>query len=314
MTGKTAMRIHRPGRITSGALVGLTVFAGVLVVRADESAKKPATTTNPKDGAEMILIPAGSFLMGTTKEEIDAQFADTGLPEDWKKYTTDERPRHRKSLESFFIYRYEVTNKQYKVFIDATGHRSPPHWGGTSFPAGKGKHPVVEVSWDDAQAYCRWAGTRLPTEAEWEYAARGAGRGKNHASRVFPWGDEWDRKLSNNSSLHAGKEICNAADWNTWYKGGQESLFPLTSCVGSFPRGVSPFGVQDMGGNAWEWCAEIQSPYADQKSDKAADKKMRARRGGSWANVALHIRSADRQPARHDDVNIYTGLRCVRDR
>ena len=171
---------------------------------------------------------------------------------------------------------------------------------------------MVEVSWDDAQAYCGWAGTRLPTEAQWEYAARGAEPAEGQPSRVFPWGNAWDRRLSNNASLHAGKELQNAADWKKWYEGDQKSLFPLTSRVGSFPQSVSPFGVHDMAGNAWEWCAEVQAPYPKQRAEDAANKKLRARRGGSWANVALHIRSADRQPAPHDDLNIYTGFRCAK--
>jgi formylglycine-generating enzyme required for sulfatase activity/uncharacterized phosphosugar-binding protein len=280
-------------------------------VHAADAKKESAGTKNEKDGAEMIRIPGGQFLMGSTKSEVDAQFRDTGLPEDWKKHAQDEEPRHLRSVEPFYIYKFEVTNAQYKTFCDATGHEPPPYWKGTDYPADKGDHPVVEVSWDDAQAYCRWAGTRLPTEAEWEYAARGAEPAEGQPSRVFPWGDHWDRTLSNNASLHASGEIQSAADWKEWYDGDQKANFPLTSRGGSFPKSVSPFGVQDMAGNAWEWCAEVQAPYPDQNPEDAPDKKLRARRGGSWANVALHIRSADRQPAAHDDRNIYTGFRCA---
>ncbi|MBP90357.1 MAG: hypothetical protein CMJ64_27235 [Planctomycetaceae bacterium] len=288
----------------------LLVF--VCSVHAEEKQNKPATAENAKDGAEMILITGGSFLMGTAPAEIDEQFRDTGLPEDWKKHALDEQPRHRRTVEPFYIYKYEVTNEQYKAFMDATDHRPPPHWKGKDYPADKGNHPVVEVSWDDADAYCRWAGTRLPTEAQWEYAARGAEPAEGEPSRVFPWGNSWDRTLSNNASLHAGKELQNAADWKEWYESDQKSKFPLTSRVGSFPKSVSPFGVQDMAGNAWEWCAEVQAPYPEQNAEEADDKKLRARRGGSWANVALHIRSVDRQGAPQDDLNIYTGFRCVK--
>lgn len=280
--------------------------------QAGEADTKAPAVKNPKDGAEMVLIPGGSFLMGSTKAEVDAQFRDTGLPEDWKKHTQDEEPRHRRTIAPFYLYKYEVANDQYKKFCDAAGHRTPPHWKGKDYPADKGSHPVVEVSWDDAQAYCRWAGTRLPTEAEWEYAARGPEPADGQPSRVFPWGNAWDRSLSNNASRHAGHEIQSAADWKTWYEGDQKSKFPLTSPGGSFPKSVSPFGIHDMAGNAWEWCAEVQAPYPDQKPEDAADKKLRARRGGSWANVAMHIRSADRQPAAHDDLNLYTGFRCAK--
>ena len=308
-------------RVVGVSIVSLFILASACSVLAQESQKAvPSAVRNAKDGAEMILIPGGRFLMGSTGAEIDAQFRDTGLPEDWKKHTLDEEPRHKRTIEPFYIYKYEVTNEHYKAFIDATGHRAPPHWKGKDFPAGKGRHPVVEVSWDDAQAYCRWAGTQLPTEAQWEYAARGPEPAEGKSSRVFPWGDAWDRRLSNNASNHAGKELTSAEDWKTWYEGDQKSLYPLTSHVGSFPKSVSPFDIHDMAGNAWEWCAEIQAPYADQRAADApkdtpkndAAKKLRARRGGSWANVALHIRSADRQPAPQDDLNLYTGFRCVK--
>ena len=142
--------------------------------------------------------------------------------------------------------------------------------------------------------------------------ARGAAAAEGQAGRAFPWGDNWDRNLCNNAARHAGHEIVSAEAWNEWYEGNQKSRYPLTSPVGSFPQAVSPFGIHDMAGNAWEWCAEIQAPYPDQKADDAENKTMRARRGGSWANVALHIRSADRQPAPQDDLNIYTGFRCAK--
>ncbi|MEO1996057.1 MAG: formylglycine-generating enzyme family protein [Planctomycetaceae bacterium] len=282
-------------------------------VWAAEQKKSPPAATNVRDGAEMVLIPAGRFSMGTTDEEIDAQFADTGLPNDWKKHARDEQPRHVRTVKAFYLYKYEVTNAQYKKFIDARQHRAPPHWGGNSFPQGKQDHPVVEVSWDDAQAYCTWAGTRLPSEVQWEYAARGADAedGKT-AGRVFPWGKAWDRRLSNNASLHADKELTDAATWNTWYKAQPESSLPLTSQVGAFPKSVSPFGMHDMAGNAWEWCAGFQNPYPKLDSNGEAKSKLRARRGGSWANVALHIRSADRQGAAQDNLNIYTGFRCAK--
>ena len=300
------------GRIVVGVSVVLLSLAFVDSNQAADKAKQVKSVKNKKDGAEMILISGGSFLMGSTKEEVDAQFRVTGLPADWKKYTNDEEPRHKRTLKPFYIYKYEVTNQQYKAFIDASDHRAPPHWKEKDIPKDKGNHPVVEVSWDDAQAYCQWAGTRLPRESEWEYAARGAAPADGKPSRAFPWGENWDRKLCNNSSFHAGKDLQNADDWNKWYAGDQKSRYPLTSAVGSFPKSVSPFGIHDMAGNAWEWCAEIQAPYPKLNPEDAKDKNMRARRGGSWANVALHIRSADRQGAAQGNLNIYTGFRCVK--
>ena len=306
------MKMQNLGRVGSTTLVSLFFLSFACSVRAEEKPKKLTTVKNAKDSAEMILVPGGSFLMGSTRPEIDAQFRDTGLPEEWKEHTLDEEPRHQRILEPFYLYKYEVTNGQYKSFLDATGHKPPPYWKGKDYPTDKEDHPVVQVSWDDAMAYCHWAGTRLPTEVQWEYAARGPSPGDGLPSRVFPWGNTWDRRLSNNASLHAGKEIQSASDWKKWYESDQKSLFPLTSRVGSFPKSASPFGVHDMAGNAWEWCAEIQAPYLKQKVEDAAKKKLRARRGGSWANVAMHIRSADRQPAPHDDLNLYTGFRCAK--
>lgn len=307
MAGK--MNFYEKNVIAAAALVFVSWTAKARTDAAQISPDPTPATKNVKDAAEMILIPGGSFLMGSTMEDVDKQFLDTGLPEDWKTYTQDEQPRHLKTLPAYYIYKYEVTNQQYKAFIAASGHRPPPHWKGMDYPDGKAKHPVVEVNWDDAMAYCAWAGTRLPSEAEWEYAARGAAPANGTSSRAFPWGNTWDRTLSNNASLHAGKEIQNAEDWKEWYEGDQKARFPLTSRVGSFCKSASPFGVHDMAGNAWEWCAGFQVSYSKQGDQ---ENKLRARRGGSWANVALHIRSADRQGAPQEDLNLYTGFRCVK--
>ncbi|MBQ17761.1 MAG: hypothetical protein CMJ65_11615 [Planctomycetaceae bacterium] len=301
-------------RIQRLAVVSL-LLSMVAVVGAAEKSGAVKTTKNPKDGAEMVLIPAGQFLMGTTTGEVDTQFVDTGLPVDWKKHAEDEAPRHPREVKAFYLYKYEVTNAQYRAFTAATKHRTPPHWKGADFLKGRADHPVVEVSWDDASAYCRWAGTQLPTEAQWEYAARGKSHRRllvlgRKPGRVYPWGNKWDRKLSNNASLHAGKDLVNAETWNVWYKGKQKANYPLTTRGGSFPRSISPFGIHDMAGNAWEWCRDHQLEY--QSKAKPTKSTLRARRGGSWANVALHIRSADRQGAPQDNLNIYTGFRCMK--
>lgn len=170
------------------AVLSLVLGIHSSLLRAEDVAKKFATEVNPVDGAEMVLIPAGTFLMGSAPEEIPAQFKDIGLPDEWRKYTQDEEPRHERTVEAFLIYQYEVTNEQYRKFLAATGHRAPPHWKSNDYPPQKGKHPVVEVSWDDAQSYCQWAGTQLPTEVQWEYAARGPSPAAEQPSRVFPLG------------------------------------------------------------------------------------------------------------------------------
>ncbi len=161
----------------------------------------------------MVYIEGGEFTMGR----------DAGLPE--------ERPAHKAVVQPFFIDIHEVTNQDYAEFVKATDRRSPPGWTGSTYPVGEAKYPVVGVNWDDAAEFAKWKGKRLPTEEEWEFAARGKD------GRLYPWGEEWLPDLAN-------------AD------GAQRSF----SEVGRFP-GASPFGVFDMVGNAAEWTADDFKAY-----------------------------------------------------
>ena len=170
-------------------------------------------------GIEPISIPAGRFFYGLERCATAA-------------------------TESFRIARLPVTNAQYKAFTDATGYPPPHHWQAGAAPKGKADHPVVNVSWEDAQGFCRWAGVRLPTEVEWEKAARGAD------GRVYPWGDQWDQNRCNSAEAER-HETCPA---------------------GRFTLGASPYGVLDMAGNVWEWCADWYD----------ASQAQRALRGGSF--------------------------------
>jgi len=165
----------------------------------------PGYKTTGADGQTLVWVPSGSFMMGGT-------------------VFPHEQPIHEVTIEGFWIGQCEVTNAQYQVFCTATGR---------TFPLGSDQgddHPVVDVSWDDAKAYCDHYGYALPTEAQWEYAARGP------ASSAYPWGDAWD--LS---------RCCNYDN-----KGPGGRTYP----VGSFPTGVSWCGALDMAGNVWEWCAD----------------------------------------------------------
>ena len=225
-----------------------------------------------KDGAPMVLIPAGEFQMG------DA------FHEGWG----DELPVHTVYLDAFYMDKYEVTNAQYKKFVQATGHREPEGYifVNGSWVLGKpwqdknyngDNQPVMCVSWDDAKAYADWAGERLPTEAEWEKAARGGLSGKRYV-----WGDDWPPpKNSGNFADETAKKTF--PDWTII--NGYDDGYAYTAPVGKFtPNG---YGLYDMAGNVWEWCADwYDSNYyaiSPKSNPKGPDSGLdRVLRGGSW--------------------------------
>jgi formylglycine-generating enzyme required for sulfatase activity len=204
---------------------------------------------NRKDGSVMVYIPSGEFEMGDERDK--------------------DCPKHTVSLSDYWIGVYAVTNAQYLQFVEATGHRVPDHadwgtpvWKGRSFPAEKADHPVVCVSWEDALAYANWAGGELPTEAQWEKAARGP------AGLIYPWGNEWDPSRCR----HAGNK-------------GNDATCP----VFGYPGGLSGYGTYNQSGNVWEWCADWyakdyyrQSPARDPRGP--AGGSYRSYRGGCWWN------------------------------
>jgi formylglycine-generating enzyme required for sulfatase activity len=196
----------------------------------------------------------------------------------------DERPPARVRVEAFWIDHVEVTNARYDACVQAGACTLP---AGPAFgDATKADHPVTIVSWAQAAAYCRWAGKRLPTEAEWEKAARG------DDGRRYPWGSGFEPER-----LNAG------------YTAG-------TAAVGSHPGGVSTHGVLDMAGNVWEWTASLYRPYpydpGDGREDPAA-RGARVNRGGSWYYGAWHARTSYRATADHIYRRIADlGFRCAR--
>ena len=222
------------------------------------------------DVAEMVLVPAGEFWMG--REHAKAYY--------------DERPRHQVALNDFYIDKYPVTNAQYGRFLKkAWLHLEPAHW--TMKEYNQPDQPVVGVNWEDAQAYCRWAGKRLPTEAEWEKAARGPD------GRRYPWGNEWDPTRANTAEGEPRKP----------------------TPVGSYPTGASPYGAYDMAGNVWEWTSSLYKAYPYKADDGREDPRAsgdRVLRGGAWNNAAELTRASARlrydPECRHNDI----GFRCAK--
>ncbi|MBM3458623.1 MAG: formylglycine-generating enzyme family protein, partial [Armatimonadetes bacterium] len=228
---------------------------------------------NPKDGAAVVWVPAGEFRMGDAAGD------------------SDEKPVRRVRLtRGYWLYRTEVTNAQYRRFLEKNpGHREPSYWNNARFN-GSGQ-PVVGVSWEDAAAYCEWAGARLPTEAEWEYAARGP------QGRKYPWGEQ-----APNASLAVFGDT------------GQPAA------VGSKPGGASWCGALDLAGNVWEWCADWYDgnfyrgrpdPDVDPVRSIKDSSQYRVLRGGSWSNVALDLRSANRNYFEPDFRYVIFGFRAV---
>lgn len=241
---------------------------------------------NPNDGSVLILIAKGSFVMGSA-----------GGP-------ADEIPEHAVTLSAYLIGRTEVTNAQYRAFCQATGHAAPPQPAlDAGYPryfenARYDQYPVVDVNWEDAVAYCAWAGSRLPTEAEWERAARWDA--KTDTPRTYPWGDA----------------APTPALANTGKNGGRGSY---TSPVGSLPAGASPCGALDLCGNVYEWCADVyDARYYEVCGNGVADPAgpagpgNRVLRGGSWYNPRWDVRAQHRSEYDPSLRYPYLGFRAAR--
>ena len=275
---------------------------------------QPSASAAPRVD-DMVMVPAGEFTMGASAES-------GGLP--------DERPLRLIYLGAFWIDRHEVTNVAYQEFVQATGYQAPANsapaltlWEHNAPLPGIEQHPVVNVSWLDAVAFCRWANKRLPTEAEWEKAARGTD------GRTYPWGNEWSFENGNSASYWARQTVqfADSTEWDAfWVKGVGAAISKekglkgeiLTLPVGSFPAGASPYGVLDMAGNAAEWVQDWYNPNDyrtatltnPQGPERGAIKAMR---GGSWLKPAISLRTTDRDWGTMDSRPSGTGFRCARD-
>lgn len=233
----------------------------------------------------MVLVPAGEFTMGSDEKDTEGLAREFGDPVG--VYFVDEGPIRDVYVEGFYIDLFEVTNSRYREFVVDSGHLPPPHWLVDFAVAVKGDEPVMSVTWFDAALYCLWAGKRLPTETEWEKAARGTD------GRRYPWGEEYDEKKGNF---------------------GTSKLEP----VGSYSEDKSPYGVFDMGGNVMEWTDTWYAPYPGGiVTEELKVNKNKVIRGGTAGTPGhytmnnLYARTTFRRSAAPKVLGVDTGFRCA---
>ncbi len=240
----------------------------------------------------MVHIPDGDFLMGAAEHDAEGE--------------PIEKPQHTVFLEAFWIDRMEVSNQQYRLCVEAGACQAPTtcDFGQVAFDDGtRLHHPVVCVTWHDAQSYCQWASGQLPTEAQWEKAARGTD------GRIYPWGDTIDCSRGNvDDEVHVDAYVVPGGRGCDGYEG--------TAPVGSYPRGASPYGVLDMAGNVWEWVRDWRdweyydrSPSHNPQGPAAGDLKIV--RGGSWHYGYRFMRATTRHSAPPEHRADALGFRCV---
>ncbi len=255
----------------------------------DPPPEPPAVIISEKDQATLLYVPAGEFLMGTSDEDVGL-YARL-FPLRPSTSFDNERPQRIVYVDTFYIDRLEITNRQFKGFLAESGYvpvlylDSPPH----NAP----DLPAVVLAWEDAAAYAAWAGRRLPTEAEWEKAARGTD------GRIWPWGNDWDpTKLSGNDGT------------------GLVDGYAQTAPVGRFPQGASPYGALDMAGNLWEWVSDwyapdfyLTGPAINPQGPETGDGHVL--RGGGWAESFDYTRYAKRRGG--NPGSLLRGFRCAMD-
>ena len=276
----------------------LSVWPGVITAELSPAAEKTLATI------EWVAIPEGKFIMGSTPEEAEAAYTDAKLRSSLlEKHTFDaEVPQHTVYLSAYQISRYEITNAQYRAFIEATGRPTPrgqqgeETWKDENFNADT--QPVVGVTWFDAQAFAEWIGGSLPTEAQWERAARGTER------RIYPWGNDPPK----------ARHHANFA-----------RRYNRPTPVGQFRNGTSPDGIADLAGNVWEWCLDEYNPSFYQQNSKDVRRNplnlrfrdmLRARviRGGAWDVGSAFLRSGLRSKFYPLDSTHTIGFRVVHPR
>ena len=287
----------RPFTVSLGMTASLLLW---LIFGVPGAASSLPPTMVGQDGAEMVLVPAGEFPMGSEAADIEAlQRLLQRLPPEMRGSLSDQAPKHHVYLDAFYIDKYEVTNARYAQFVQATGRLAPRF--SADQPFNQPQQPVVGMTWHEAQAYCAWAGKRLPTEAEWEKAARGP------EGRLYPWGNRVDGPQMN---------YCDRRCPFDWKDTAIDDGYARTAPVGSYEHGQSPYGAYDMAGNVWEWVADWyaedyyqHSPTRNPTGPVAGKRKVA--RGGAWFVTAPVARTAIRRnfDAHYWGDNI--GLRCA---
>ncbi|MGE0129944.1 MAG: SUMF1/EgtB/PvdO family nonheme iron enzyme [Blastocatellales bacterium] len=241
----------------------LTIGVAYWLITSSTPPPGPNPNSGPGVPVGMVSIPAGEFMMGRN---------------DGNDF---EKPAHLVKVESFLIDQTEVTNTDYAEFVRQTRRDPPDHWIDGNFAPGDDRRPVVKVSWYDARDYCAWKGKRLPSEEEWEFAARGK------ESLLYPYGNQWNQRFSNASESNLGKP----------------------HVVGSYPDGASPFKVLDMAGNVAEWTGSDYKPYPNSPARPQEGQKVI--RGGSYSNPAVQQTATDRYFNLPNRTFEYIGFRCA---
>ena len=275
--------------IANKTCVLLVFFVAAVFLSTCERAPGPLShkIISEVDGKAMVLVPAGEFIMGTNRTDTENTHLKIGTV---KPLYKDQHPEHKVYLDAFYIDQYEVTNLEYKKFVDATQFPElPGHWEEGTFPQGGKGFPVTNVTWREALTYALWAGKRLPTEAQWEKAARGTG------GRLFPWGDEYQKG---------------------WANVGVDGAKALVS-GGSYPKDVSPYNLFDMAGNVMEWTLSWYQPYpGNDYQFKKFGKEFKVLRGNGFQKGGHYFLEAYRYvfyrtEAKPDEYFENVGFRCV---
>ena len=248
-------------------------------------------------GGPMVYVPSGNYWMGSSADDAlrECQKYRSDCLRDW---FISEEPKHMVYLDAFYIDKYEVTQADYRECVSIGSCKQNSNNDGFMGD----RQPVVGVGWYDANTYCEWAGKRLPTEAEWEKAARGTD------GRNFPWGNEFDSKKAN---------FCDKNCMANWAYKKLDDGYSKTAPVGSYPTGASPYGAMDMSGNAAEWVNDwYDNQYykisSEQNPKGPASGSVRVVRGSTWLSLPNFLRSSTRYSLTPDERSSNVGFRCSR--